>query len=362
MNYLSSKTIFQILILAILAYGCGGGGGGDTNNSNDDNTQNNISLNQGLEGYLFFEQNDSAFFLNAELGTYFRVPNTYWDRNDTVFDMPESAKFSVRPVFNDHTEFVIRARNCYHSFGDISTCIVIQDYSGKFHEQFSTWDKISVPQLSPDRKHIAMFRNLSDDWLEIYTRSGDLVSSSRVDDNNFAWLSTGRLIYVNGRRFVFTFPGSTEAEYNLELPSEVAPGSFIGIFAVSPDEARIVFNLVTSDYSKPYIMNIDGTGIRQLADVPQSYSYKVINEPQWSPNGKWILLKQGISAVSGGAQGTLPYLFIVPSNVEDKILILSANDSERSKEVRSFYRYDSFDNRGPITNRALSNTTLFWIP
>lgn len=67
MNYLSSKTIFQILLLAILAYGCGGGGGGDINNSNDDNTQNNNSLNQGLEGYLFFEQNDSAFFAKCRI-------------------------------------------------------------------------------------------------------------------------------------------------------------------------------------------------------------------------------------------------------------------------------------------------------
>lgn len=361
MSVFDLKTIC-IALLALLAIGCGGGGSGDSNQSNDDSAQNNDILNQGLNGYLLFEQNDSAYLLDAELGTYSQVPNTYWDRNDTVFDMPESAKFSVSPVFNDHTEFLIRARNCYHSFGDISTCIVIQDYSGNFHEQFSTWDTISVPQLSPDKQYIAMFRNLADDWLEIYTRSGDLVSSTRVNDNNYAWLSSGRIVYVDGRRFVFTYPNSTEAEYNLELPSEVAPGAYIGIFAISPDENKIVFNLVTSEYSKPYIMSIDGDNIRQLADVPSSYSYKVINEPQWSPDGKWILLKQGVSAVSGGSQGTRPYLYIVPSDMDDKVLILSSIESEKSPEVREFNRYESFDNKGSITNRALSSTTLFWIP
>jgi Tol biopolymer transport system component len=219
-----------------------------------------------------------------------------------------------------------------------------------------------MPQLSPDKQYIAMFRSLADDWLEIYSRSGDLVSSTKVSENNFAWLSDGRIVYVNGRRFIFTYPNSTEAEYNLELPGGLAPDAFIGIFAVSPNEEKIVFNLVTSEYSKPYIVDINGNNIRQLADVPSDYSYKVINEPQWSPDGKWILLKQGVSAVSGGTQGTRPYLFIVPSDLDEKVLILSAIENQRSPEVREFIRYESFDNKGSVTNRALSSTALFWIP
>jgi hypothetical protein len=355
--------IFSFLLVIFLTYGCGGGsGGGSDTDADADGGHNSEELNPGLTGYLLFERDDSAYLLDAELGTFSQVPNTYWDRYDDIFDMPESSRFSIRPVFNDHTEYVIKARNCYHSFGDILTCIVIQDYEGIFHEQFSTWDTIHSPTLSPDKKYIALFRELAEDWLEIYTRSGELISSSRAEDTNLSWLSNGRIIFIDRRRFVFTYINSTEAEFYLELPNNIDQDAVIGIFSVSPDEQKIVFQLATSSYSKPYIMNIDGSDIRQLADLPSDSAYKDIYEPQWSPDGKWIMLKTGVSAVSGGQQGTLQNMYLVPSEDLGKVFILSTVSSKRSEEVREFYRYEKIDNTGSITNKALAETSMYWIP
>ena len=73
-------------------------------------------------------------------------------------------------------------------------------------------------------------------------------------------------------------------------------------------------------------------------------------------------LKQGASAVSTPTAGTRPSLYLVPSQDLGKVFILSKSDSERSQEVVKFYRYDNVDNTGFITNSALSETDLYWIP
>ena len=101
-------------------------------------------------------------------------------------------------------------------------------------------------------------------------------------------------------------------------------------------------------------------GSWQTCQIVQSI--KNIIEPQWSPDGRWILVKQGYSAVSTPTAGTRPYLYLVPTEDTGKIFILSINDSERSPEVVEYFRYENIDNSGFVTNNAFSETTMYWIP
>lgn len=353
------------VIIAVCSLSCGGGAGdteGNTNPSGDGVTDNGATtLNNGLSGSLLFEHNDSAYLLNASTGKYAQISNTNWNRYDEIFPKPDSASFYIMPAYKDRTEYLIQARNCDHSFGDILTCIVIQDYDGNFHEGFSTWDTVLGARLSHDRQYIALYRRLAEDWLEIYRRNGELISSTQVIFNHFSWLQDGRILYASNRSFVFTNQNTTSVDYTLTLPDNIEQNARIGRISVSPDESKIVFELA-ADSVRPYIMNIDGTDIRRLADMPSGSNYINIVEPQWSPDGNWILLKQGASAVVSRTAGTLPSLFLVPSRDLGKTFILSKSTSERSPEVVEFYRYENLNNTGSITYSALSETNMYWIP
>ncbi|MCG8581076.1 MAG: hypothetical protein MI866_14245 [Bacteroidales bacterium] len=356
----AKKLIFTAFIFLIVS--CGGGGGGDDAES-PDNPSSGERLNSNVSGYLLFEYGDNGYLMDVSTGTYRKINNTDWGANNTLFPKPDSASFYVWPVQNDRTEFLLKAHDCDHSFGDSLTCIVLQDYQGNINNSFSMWDTLLGTTLSPNKQYIALFRILAADWFEIYTRSGDLVSSNRLDYTNYAWYGN-RIIYASNRRFYFTEENSTVADYFLELPNNIDTSANIGRLVVSPDQQRVAFELVSEElrYSKPYIMNIDGSNIRQLADMPENSEYKNIVEPQWSPDGKWILVKQGYSAVSTPTDGTRPYLYLLPTEDTGKVYIISIVDSERSPEIKEFYRYDNIDNSGQVTNNALSETTMYWIP
>jgi len=51
----------------------------------------------------------------------------------------------------------------------------------------------------------------------------------------------------------------------------------------SPDGTQIVFDSWRSGKAEIYVMQADGTGVRQLTDGPEDN-----REPKWSPNGEWI--------------------------------------------------------------------------
>ncbi|MEW8626344.1 MAG: hypothetical protein AB2551_11370, partial [Candidatus Thiodiazotropha sp.] len=111
--------------------------------------------------------------------------------------------------------------------------------------------------------------------------------------------------------------------------------------------------------SRLYIMNMDGTAVRLLATTYNDEEPS-ITVPTWSPDGRWILVTEGRQPQeAGGAPGNL---YLIPADDPGNVYYLSTIESERSQEVRMFYRYNTLPGEGGgITNKS-SGLRFKWIP
>jgi len=296
----NKSVLFSLVFtIAILTSACDGSSGspGDGGGNNPPSGD----LNSGLSGKLFFKAKtertdgskiDEAWVMDIASGKYTKVPNTNWADHEERFPSNWS-RVVVSPVDYDGTEFVVEIPACMYS--PDRTCIAVQNMDGSYLDQFEIFGDDSVlVRMSRDLQHIALvnYENMSsssDRWLEIYNRSGRLLSSSKLENrfiSDFAWRPDGSIIYGIWRSFYFTAPYSTQAKNILTLPGSLQ-GDKIGQISVSPDGERLAF---TVD-GLPYIANIDGTHIRKLAAV--SYKKTAVNNIVWSPDGQWILLGEG---------------------------------------------------------------------
>ncbi|MBW9261152.1 MAG: hypothetical protein K1564_06220 [Candidatus Thiodiazotropha sp. (ex. Lucinisca nassula)] len=365
------RHMLTIIILLVLV-SCGGGGGGDDDIllEETDETEQNLSVS----GYLFPEKNGSGLFLiNASNGIGIPIPNTNWDSQSDTFP---NGNFYKTPVDYDRSQFVVSARGCrYYSLAVDISCIRIQDYDGNYIGNFDLFYDVYAVRMSPDKAHVALFRNINPgstdgEYLEIYNLSGDLLSDKLLETRAFQWHPTeGRIVYPrNNRELYFTKPYSTDGDYYFVLPDDGIDGAIYD-FSISPDGMQVILIMTsnvtqfTSVQAKAYMMNIDGTGIRLLADVPSNRE-GYITDPSWSPDGRWVLLKEGYSAgQDNNTPGTSGYYYIVPTEDQGKSYTLSILASERSPEVIQFKRdvapTNPEDQR--LTDSALSGK-LKWIP
>ncbi|MCG8581075.1 MAG: hypothetical protein MI866_14240 [Bacteroidales bacterium] len=361
--------------MSFILINCGGGGGGDSSGEGpipDDETGN--QTNQALSGHLVPESDgNDLYILDVSTGLGVQVPNTNWESQTDTFP---NGNFYKTPVDYDNSQFVLSGRGCrYYSLSVDISCIAFQDYDGNYLGFFDLFYDVYIVRMSPDKAHVALFRNVNpgypdSEYLEIYNLRGELISDKLLSERSFQWHPTnGRLIYPkNNREIYFTKPYSTESDYFLTLPSN-GIDDWIYDFSVSPDGLQIVLIMATdvtkftSAQAKAYIMNIDGTNIRKLADVPENRE-GYISDPTWSPDGNWILFREGYAAgQDSNTLGTLGYYYIVPVEDKGEPYILSIIPGERSQEVIQFKRdidpYNNNDQR--LVDYALSDK-LKWIP
>lgn len=359
LRYFLSAISLQLLV------SCGGGGGTVVD---DERTPPSGKLNPDLSGKLLFNDSDSAWLMDLQTGNYTQIPNTYWNTHTSTFG--DANLFWLNPAPFDKTEFIVESLDdCADTAFDNEICIAIQDYDGNYLANYRyLGDSRSPAKLSWDQQYFALFnlnRSTGQDRLQIYDRGGNLLDSADVEDAGFAWMPDNRIIYADDRKFLITKSLSSEAEFQIELPAQVL-GS-VGRIAVSPGGDRYVFTLISSGTlvstnATPWIMNRDGTNLRQLATSSQTEPS--ITFPQWSPDGEWILLKEGGYTGSDPLNpGSSGYAYAVPSENLGKVFILSPVNSERSPEVRLLNRYD-FLNGTPTT--TITNTHFaseaYWIP
>ncbi|MCG8052896.1 MAG: hypothetical protein JAZ15_17005 [Candidatus Thiodiazotropha endolucinida] len=363
----------MFLFSIVMLYSCGGGLGGDGGHTEQPNNQ---SINNNLTGYLFSEESgDKAYIVNLSTGVASVIPNTDWENQDERFPFG-IARYYKYSVQNSHSQFVGVAVNCKGENSDplsaSMSCIVFQDYSGNYLGQLDLVHDVSNVELSPDGQYLALFRNFNpgvsdQEWFEIFTIDGRFLSDKRLRARNIQWLFNGSIVYGDGRRFVFTKPYSTDTDYTLTLPDSINDG-WISDFDISSDQSKIVFTYATestaftSVVAKLYMMNVDGTNIRLLADVPSNETAN-ISDPTWSPDGEWIILEEGnIEGHDVNAPGTAGYVYIIPSENLGKVFILSVEDGKRSPEVIQVW-HDQ-DGAGPRETLSLrsSGRRYEWIP
>ena len=309
-------------------------------------------------------------YLGDRVWLVFRL---HWDSQNESFPNA-TATFWAYSSGSSSGEFALKVRNCKKANSDPLapklSCIAIQNYSGAYATQFNMlYDVFGPAKLSHDGQFIALFRKTgisvsSSERLEIYNRSGDLVSSYPQDETAFQWLPDGKILSLSGRNFRFTDPYATKPIYQLTLPDNL-PGT-PGQLSVSPDGQRIAFSIIDSSnfattHATPYVMNIDGKNIRKLATTPDDSP--VINNPIWSPDGQWILLAEGgASGQDSNTPGVQGYLYVIPSNA-DRVMVLSIIDSEKSPEAIRLNRYFiGSDLPGNAITKRFPSWGVAWLP
>ncbi len=358
-------------LLGLVLTACGGGGGGSSNNDQTDSqgsAGDGSVVNTGLSGQFFFVYQDAAYVKDVQTGVNTKIPNTDWEDQNNRFPSGVAAFYATASSY-DQAEFVVEVDRCQRSGPDpldpYETCIAIQDYNGNYTGGFNLLYSLSSSvRLSRDRQYVAMVRDLDDPWLAIYTRDGTFISNSQVETSSFAWLPDGRLIYAQDRRVLFTDPYSTVAVTQLTLPATM-PTGVIGWLAVSPDGSRIAFSIIQESnfavtHAIPFVMNTDGSNIRQLAREPNEPSPN-IGPVTWSPDGQWMFLRAGgADGQDPNAPGVLGYGYVIPAN-EDRALVLSPIDSERSPAVIKLRHYLIGSAAETLTDR-FSSTGYSWQP
>ena len=355
---LRAVIVYMSLLFVV---SCGGGGGGGENPP-----PSNGVLNPGLEGRILFREDGLLYSMDTETGLFSTVPNTNWKQQTDRFQFPAVTDFSASPIPYDTTEFLGIGEEVDTSY------IFMQDYQGNVLGQFALDGSVLSGSMSQDHQYVALFRQpgsvSSTPWFSLYTRDGRFLEDRQLGKRQLLWLRDNRILYSSGRSFYFTHPVSTQADYSLTLPDPsggVVTAGVIGDKTISPDESQIVFTVAESggdlingaQNSRLYIMNMDGTGLRLLATTYNDEEPSII-QPTWSPDGRWILVKEDYKPVGLDAN-SLGYRYVIPSDQPGKVFYLSPDGSERSPEVIKFRHY-SWENSG-ITSRGSPNVFI-WIP
>ena len=103
-------------------------------------------------------------------------------------------------------------------------------------------------------------------------------------------------VYTRGQRLYTAGPGLTDERLVTEQVAAAWP-------AWSPDRTRIAFvsptGRATASTRRLYVINGDGSDLRELASGLRPYSW-----PVWSPDGKWIAFTTELPSLAAGTRST----------------------------------------------------------
>jgi Tol biopolymer transport system component len=145
-----------------------------------------------------------------------------------------------------------------------------------------------APRWSPDGTRIAFTGNRGDYFSHLYVMRADGRRQTRLSHEgngagSHVWSPDGtRLAFVgygalNSPSMIIVNADGSEA---FRLPGGRSP-------VWSPDGRWIAFESDRTGHFEVYLMNPDGSGVRQLTDTPASGGAWAVN-PVWSPDGKHL--------------------------------------------------------------------------
>jgi len=294
-------SLLLIALLAVLLGACGGGGGSGGDDSSDppDDSGNPPpdsgspppdDPNGDLSGKLYFDSPED--YVGVDLVTTERTVV----RGDDAFASASA----------DGGRFVTTAEPLDDDAEGQDLLVLDKDGVAVSRLHFDDFVG-GRPRLSPDGQYVAFGYDYAND-LVVYDLDGRPVAELLEDASDWAWTPDGRLVATKGDAIWISDTGLSAMD-RLQRFSDDTP-RFI---SVSPDGSQLAFtlgDLGTLD-NHVHVMPIDGGDARQLTTSP-------INEdgPAWSPDGQWIIVRQGIS-YEGAASNTpddCPRLWAVPAD------------------------------------------------
>ena len=310
----SHPHILVLITLLVSQVGCGGSSPGDSESGVDGGGAGNTG-NNGLTGYVYSAEIEEhrLFVLDIATGDVIpTVPVPYVDTHVSPSDIYPSL---------DGKTFVVPDGSC--AIGDRKDCVYILDETGQMVSQFKITTDFELTKPSPDGQIIAgIWENENESnpigRLTLVTRQGKILKKTASEVTSYAWLPDGRLISVSNNTIYLSdrphdFVGPAIRKFSADEGTPVQ-------LSVSPDGTKVAFLLLTdqslvSFRGHIYVMNIDGTNLRQLTDSDPNSEFEA-NEthPVWSPDGKWILVVNDFVGSTGAPGGYPGDLYAVPSD------------------------------------------------
>lgn len=315
-------VLFLVVTASLFLHGCGGGGGGEPTEDNDSNNgsvgDQNKKINGDLVGRIYYDGPAESYVLDLATGERMRFP---FDDIGAVWPVLGGTEI----VHIDRGEQKVGINR-----------LVIRDDEGRTKASFKVSETLrGIAKLSPDRQTIAVFwsdeangERFTDPTLTLFSREGQVFT--RIPQaSSFDWLPDGRLAYTKGEAIYVSDNALTQGVavkfFDGEAPYDLA---------ISPDGMQMAFTIAGDEQvfkGNVWVMNFDGSGLRQLTTSSMNEV-----DPVWSPDGKWILVRQGVGSVSGTSG--CPGLYAVPSNAT-----LAELTEVRNTPAKKIFYFKSLD-------------------
>ncbi len=368
------KAILTALVLLLQA--CGGSSSSGFGGENPGGAGN---INPDLPGKFLFsndwnnhskpgdDRRDGAVVMDIKTGEYTRIPNTHWAE---IFEQSGDAgarSNMAHPVPNTDSMFLVQSAETLKIVDgaiEFYVLVLLQDFQGNILNFFRIFlESDSDILMAHDHQHMAV--NSGGDLKIIKITSNALEITDILElpiTSSFAWLPDNRLVYVYGdnrRQFVITEPLSVKSNRVLSIPSSV--NGEVGEISVSPSGDKIAFILKDSGNETPWIVNIEGTGFRQLAKSGDTNS-QIFGQLQWSPDGEYIMVSEPyFGDLTNPDTFIPPSRYVIPSG-KDVVYITSEKKEVRSPEViRLKFKCDSGSTSCDNYRFSAPTRDLFWI-
>jgi Tol biopolymer transport system component len=169
-------------------------------------------------------------------------------------------------------------------------------------------------QLSPDGSRVLVAWSKADEstvWNpSVFDLQGNVLARY-MDYPSYAWMPDGGLLLARGDSIY-----RVGADLGTPQLLKRFPGDAPGFLSPSPDGNRVAFGLGDTALldNHMWVMNIDGTGLRQLSTSSHNE-----DGAAWSPDGKYLALRQGIAYTgptipTDPTGNSCPQLWIIPSD------------------------------------------------
>jgi len=315
-----NRFLTAVLTCLVLA-SCGGGGGSDAASETPAPTDpapvdpapvdpppagaEPPAFNAGLSGYIVYDRADGTSVVDLASGQI----------------VASSATLGLRPVAGGD-EFV--AYDSVRRYSDGEDDLITFDATLEATDSVAVARSLhGTPKVSPDGSLIAMYwsdeengESFTRPSMTIFDREGAVLERN-PSATSFAWAPDGRLVFAEGDTVYIGNELGQQGRVIAELDGD--PYNL----AVSPDGSKIAFNLsgLASEEAHIWVMNIDGSGLRQLTDSSTNEM-----DPQWIGDGSWLLARQGVSDDIQGANGC-PRLYAVPTDESETIELEDSEDT-----------------------------------